>query len=79
MSILASPCSLLRFSDLAHRSLPSDLLLHCLLLGQVEFISEEECAFLYDEIFVRQEYFKHGNRALDSWGGFMLLFLLLFL
>ena len=30
---------------------------------QVEFISEDECAFLYDEIFVRQEYFKHGNAS----------------
>ena len=27
---------------------------------QVEFIDEDECAFLYDEIFVRQEYLKHG-------------------
>eukprot|EP00802_Teleaulax_amphioxeia_P016224 Tamp_16338.p1 GENE.Tamp_16338~~Tamp_16338.p1 ORF type:complete len:304 (+),score=54.31 Tamp_16338:434-1345(+) len=27
---------------------------------QVEFISEDECAFLYDEIFVRQEYMQHG-------------------
>mmetsp|Transcript_44502 Transcript_44502/g.71524 ORF Transcript_44502/g.71524 Transcript_44502/m.71524 type:complete len:125 (+) Transcript_44502:24-398(+) len=27
---------------------------------KVEYISEEECAFLYDEIFVRQEYLQHG-------------------
>ena len=27
--IVAPPCSLLRFSDLARRCLPSDLLLHC--------------------------------------------------
>ena len=27
---------------------------------RVEFISEDECAFLYDEIFVRQEYLQHG-------------------
>jgi len=27
---------------------------------QVEFISEDECVFLYDEIFVRQEYMQHG-------------------
>ena len=27
---------------------------------RVEFISEDECAFLYYEIFVRQEYLQHG-------------------
>jgi len=33
---------------------------HTIYESQVEYISEEECAFLYDEIFVRQEYLQHG-------------------